>query len=367
LRARLDGAATTIHIADGSLDRVGRLMRAAGLEPGPCAIVSDSRVHKLYGARLRRALVRAGVRPAPAFVVPAGERSKSLARAARLYDGFARAGLERGSPVIALGGGVVGDLAGFVAATWLRGVPLVLVPTSLLAQVDASVGGKTAVDLAHGKNLVGAFYHPRLVVTDPDVLRTLPRRHVRSGIAEAIKVGFALDARLVRWLEQGAPAFAPRTDERARMRVLRGAIERAVRAKLRVVTRDPQERGERALLNYGHTVGHALEAIGGYRTWLHGEAVAMGMLVAARAAVRRGLLTADVETRQARLLAAYGLARRVPPISARKILSAMRLDKKRSAGSLRFVLTRGVGVASFGEPLRRSEVIAALQDTGAAR
>jgi 3-dehydroquinate synthase len=365
LRARLDGASTTIHIADGSLDRVGALVRAAGIAPGPVALVSDARVHRLYGARVRRSLARAGLRAGPSLVVPAGERSKSLSHAARLYDGLAKQGLERGRPVIALGGGVVGDLAGFAAATWLRGVPLVLVPTSLLAQLDASVGGKTAVDLPAGKNLVGAFHHPRLVVTDPQVLVTLPRRHLRAGLAEAAKVGFALDAALVRALERDARSL--RAGGRAALPALRAAVVRAVRAKLRVVARDPREGGARALLNYGHTTGHALETIGGYRRWLHGEAVAMGMLVAARAAVRRGLLAPAVEARQARLLAGLGLPRRLPRVSARKILSAMRLDKKRSAGNLRFVLTRGVGVASFGEPLTRSEVLAALQDAGASR
>jgi 3-dehydroquinate synthase len=365
LRARLDGALTTIHIAGGSLDRAGALVRQAGFAPGPVAVVSDARVERLYGARLRRSLKRAGYDSGSPLVVPAGERSKSLAQVAKLYDGFARRGLERGRPVIALGGGVACDLAGFAAATWLRGVPLVLVPTSLLAQLDASIGGKTAVDLPAGKNLVGAFHQPRLVVVDPLVLRTLPRRHLRSGLAEAAKVGFALDRTLVTNLERAAPAL--RNGGPGAAQALRDTIERAVRAKLRIVTRDPKEGGERALLNYGHTTGHALEALGGYRRFLHGEAVALGMLVAARAAVRRGLLPAAVEARQARLLAALGLPQRIPRISARKILSAMRLDKKRSAGTLRFVLTQGVGVASFGERLKGSEVLAALKDTGAAR
>ena len=365
LRALLSGAPTTIHIADGALDRVGPLLSASGFAPGSVALVSDTRVHALYGARVRRSLVRAGFKPGPSLVVPAGERSKSLAHAARLYDGLARQGVERGRPVIALGGGVVGDLAGFVAATWLRGVPLVLVPTSLLAQLDASVGGKTAVDLPAGKNLVGAFHVPRLVVTDPSVLATLPRRHRIAGLAEAAKVGFALDATLVRRLERDAARL--RAGGRAALPALRAAIDRSVRAKLRLVTRDPREKGERALLNYGHTTAHALETIGDYRRWLHGEAVAMGMLVAARAAVRKGLLQPEVEARQARLLAALGLPQSLPRVSARKILSAMQLDKKRAGNSLRFVLTQGVGVASFGEPLTRSEVLAALQDAGASR
>jgi 3-dehydroquinate synthase len=274
-----------------------------------------------------------------------------------LYEAFARAGLERGRPVFALGGGVVGDLAGFAAATWLRGVPLVMVPTSLLAQVDSSVGGKVGVDLPRGKNLVGAFHQPRLVVIDPDVLQTLPARHVRAGLAEAAKVGWALDRKLALLLE------------RSGLERLEDVIVRAVRAKARVVAADERDQGARQLLNYGHTAGHALEAIGGYRRWIHGEAVALGMAIAARLAVRRRLLSADDEARQLALLARLGFppaARALRGVSARKLFQAMQLDKKRSGGSLRFVLTERMGVASFGHRVGRAEVIAALQDAGCA-
>jgi 3-dehydroquinate synthetase len=267
--------------------------------------------------------------------------------------------------VFALGGGVVGDLAGFAAATWLRGVPLVMVPTTVLAQVDSSVGGKTGVDLAEGKNLVGAFHQPRAVVIDPRVLVTLPRRHVRAGLVEAAKVGMAVDAALFRHLETHAEALA--TGSPSAAGALSVAIARAVRAKARIVSRDERDGGERQLLNYGHTVGHALEALGGYRRWLHGEAVALGMDVAARIACRAGLLSPRAFDRQAAVLSALGMTsprRALAGVSSRKVLQFMALDKKRASGEARFVLTRGVGVASFGEPVKRSEVIAALQDAG---
>lgn len=364
LRVSTVHSTSTIHIARGTLARVGRLARASGLAPGSCAIVTDTRVGKLYGARLKRALKAAGFEVKAYVQVPPGERSKSLRRVAGLYEAFAGAGLERGRPVFALGGGVVGDLAGFAAATWLRGVPLVMVPTSLLAQVDSSVGGKVGVDLAAGKNLVGAFHQPSLVVIDPAVLATLPPRHVRAGLAEAAKVGFALDPTLVKLLERGVVRLRA-GDPRA----LEPVIVRAVAAKARVVSADERDGGRRQLLNYGHTTAHALEAAFEYRRWVHGEAVALGMAVAAALARRKGLLSPATADRQARLLEGLGLpapARALAGVSASKVFNAMKLDKKRDAGSLHFVLTEGVGVASFGNRVGRAEVIAALQDAGCA-
>ena len=354
-----------VAFAPGGLSTLGARMRAAGLVPGPCAVITDRTVDRLYGARTRRALRAAGFVPRAWIAVAPGERSKSLAVATRLFDTLAAAGgLERGRPIVALGGGVVGDLAGFVAATWLRGVPLVHVPTTVLAQLDSSLGGKVGVDLAHGKNLVGAFHQPRLVLVDTRLLETLPPRQVRAGLAEAAKVGFALDRGLVALLEKNAAALV------AGGAVARGplarVIERAATIKLRIVAADERDDGVRQVLNYGHTVGHALEAMGGYRRFLHGEAVALGMLVAATAAVRAGRLPAAVAERQRTLLRALGLPGRLPAgIAARKVLEHMRLDKKSVAGKPRFVLTTGVGVASFGQPLDRSEVLAALEDAGA--
>jgi len=368
LRARFGGATVPLVFAPGGLPTLGARMRAAGLAPGPCALVTDRTVERLYGARARGALRRAGFAPVTTLVVPPGEGSKSLAAAAVLFDRLAAAGIERGRPIVALGGGVVGDLAGFVAATWLRGVPLVHVPTTVLAQLDSSIGGKAGVDLEAGKNLVGAFHQPRLVLIDAHLLATLSRRHVRSGLAEAAKVGFTLDRPLVALLERHAAGLAEGATARSARAALARVIERAVRAKVRVVAADERDDGVRQVLNYGHTVGHALEALGRYRRWLHGEAVALGMTVAANAAVRRGTLAVAVAERQRLLLTALGLPVRLPPgVSARNVLAFMRLDKKNVAGAPRFVLTTRVGVASFGQPLERSEVLAALQDAGAER
>ena len=340
-------------------------MVKAGLTVGPCTLVTDRTVDRLYGAAARRALKRAGFAPVTTLVVPPGERSKSLAHAAVLFERLAAARHERGRPIVALGGGVVGDLAGFVAATWLRGVPLVHVPTTVLAQLDSSIGGKVGVDLEAGKNLVGAFYEARLILADPELLATLPQRHVCAGLAEAVKVGFALDKGLVALLERDATKLA--AGGKAARPALARAIERSARNKARVVALDPRDHGVRQLLNYGHTVGHALEALGEYRRWLHGEAIALGMEVAARIAVERGMLKPAAAARQTALLKALGLPRRLTGgVSARNVLQAMRLDKKNAGGEPRFVLTTGVGVASFGQPVKRSEVIAALQDKGAA-
>jgi 3-dehydroquinate synthase len=364
LKIRLGGTVVPVVFAPGGLATLGARMRGAGLEPGACAVITDRTVDRLYGARVRAALRRGGFVPRAWLVVPPGERSKSLAAAAVLFDRLAEAGLERGRPIVALGCGMVGDLAGFVAATWLRGVPLVHVPTTVLAQLDSSLGGKVGVDLALGKNLVGAFHQPRLVLVDTRLLDTLPTRQVRAGLAEAAKVGMVLDRGLVALLEANAPALVG-GGARARAPLAR-VIERAARVKARIVAADERDDGVRQLLNYGHTVGHALEAMGGYRRFLHGEAVAMGMLVAAAAAVRAGRLPEKVARRQRALLTALGLPGRLPAgIRSRNVLEHMRLDKKTVAGKPRFVLTTGVGVASFGEPLDRSEVIAALQDAGA--
>jgi len=364
IHLRAGAARVPLVIAPGGLSRLGRAMRdLAHLAPGPVTLITDRTVDRLYGATVRRSLKAAGFRPGLSLVLPPGERTKALAPANVLYARLAEAGHERGRPIVALGGGVIGDLAGFVAATWLRGVPLVHVPTTVLAQLDSSIGGKVGVDLPQGKNLVGAFHQPRLVFADPLTLETLPLRQVRAGLAEAVKVGFALDRTLVAHLEQHAVVLA--AAGRAARAPLAVAIERSMRAKARVVAADERDTGVRQLLNYGHTFGHALELLGGYKRWLHGEAVALGIMIAAHAAVRAGLLKPEVRDRQERLLAALGLPRRLARVSARNVLDAMRLDKKSTGGVPRFVLTTGVGVASFGQPLKRSEMLAALQDAGA--
>lgn len=331
------------------------------LATGPRALlVTDDHVGPLYAGAVRAALAAAGLRTATARL-RAGEARKTLPHAARLYERALDCGLDRGDLIVALGGGVVGDMAGFAAATYLRGVALIQLPTTLLAMVDAAVGGKTGVNLSRGKNLVGAFHQPRLVYANLATLATLSRRQLRAGLAEVIKCGMIRDARLFRHLETRLAAVlalepAP----------LASAVLGAVRVKARIVAADEREGGVRALLNYGHTVGHAIETVTRYRRYLHGEAVAIGMQAAARLAVELGVASPSTAARQERLLAAAGLPRVAPALPVAAILAALRRDKKVQAGTLRFVLTSKVGSASVhrqpsATALRRS--IASITNT----
>jgi 3-dehydroquinate synthase len=277
--------------------------------------------------------------------VPAGEVSKSLPEAARLYGEFARRAVDRKTPVIAVGGGVVGDLAGFVAATYNRGLPLVMVPTTLLAMVDSSVGGKVGINLPEGKNLVGAFHQPAAVWIDTNVLDTLPDREYRSGLAEVVKYGVILDAELFAWLEANAEAVLRREPA-----AVVHSVARSCRLKADVVEKDEREEtGLRMVLNYGHTFAHAFESVGGYGSWLHGEAVAAGMACASRLAERRGLIPSDVTSRQVALLRRFGLpTERRMEWDTEALLSVMGRDKKNVGGRPRFILPTRLGhVAAF--------------------
>ena len=362
LNLRYPGRAVTsrVRIERGALDRLGALaLRWTGARHA--VVVSDRRVARLYGARALRSLRRAGFR-ASLVAVPAGERSKSARRLNLLWERFAALELPRDGAVIALGGGMVGDLAGFAAASWLRGVPWVGVPTTVLAQVDSSVGGKTGVDLGAGKNLVGAFHQPAGVLVDPDVLRTLPPRERRSGLAEVVKMGAATDARLFAWTARRAVALAA-GDPGA----LAAAVGRAIRAKARVVQRDERERrsGGRTALNFGHTLGHALEAAGGYRGLRHGEAVAIGMRVAVALSQREMGLTAAERDRIERLLDRLALPRRIPGTRLEALMRAMASDKKRDRSGVRWVLTPRIGHASVPRLISGRVVRAALLEAGA--
>lgn len=353
-------ARSRVRIARGGLDGLGPFARAV-TGARRFVVVSDARVARLYGARALRSLRGAGC-AADLVRVPPGERSKSPWRLARLWERCAALGLDRHDAVVALGGGVAGDLAGFLAATYLRGVPWVAVPTSLLAQVDSSVGGKTAVDLRAGKNLAGAFHQPAGVLVDPDVLRTLPVRHRRAGLAELVKLGMATDERLFGWLEQHADALAAGEPQ-----ALAGAVARSIRAKARVVLADERERegGARAALSLGHTTGHALEAVTGYRVLLHGEAVALGLRVATALSVREAGLRLEDRVRLEVLLDLFGLPWRLPPVPVASLLAAMRRDKKRSGGRVRWVLTPRMGHASVPRLISGRLVRTALLEAGA--
>ena len=360
LRTPGQPASSRIRIARGALDALGRFTRAR-TGARRALVVSDGRVARLYGARALRALRRAGVEAALA-VVPPGERSKRVDRLERLWVALAAGGIGRRDAVVALGGGVVGDLAGFAAATWLRGVPWIAVPTTVLAQADSSVGGKTGVDLAQGKNLVGAFHAPAGVLVDPALLATLSRRQRANGLAEVVKTGFAVDGALFRWAERHADALAAGSPA-----ALEIAVTRSIRAKARVVRRDERERerGPRSALNFGHTLGHAIEAAHGYRGPLHGEAIAVGMRVAAALSVElAGLSDAD-RLRLERLLDRLALPARMPPTRLSALRAAMARDKKRAHAGVRWVLTPRMGHASVPRLISGRRIRAALLAAGA--
>jgi 3-dehydroquinate synthase len=334
---RAASASYPVFVAWGALPDLGRRVVQAGLG-GRAFLIADANVHERWGAAAEEALRSAGFGVA-VYCVPAGEASKSLETAASIYDWLVAQRAERGEAIVALGGGMVCDLAGFVAATFARGLPLVHVPTSLLAMVDAAVGGKVAVDHPKAKNLIGAFYQPRLVLADVSVLQTLPPRELTSGWAEVIKHALIMDEELLRLLEDNAEA-AQRLDPEVAERV----IARSVALKAGVVTEDEREEtGRRMILNYGHTIGHGLEAAAGYAGLLHGEAVAVGMSGAACIAVRLGILAPEIAERQDALLARFGLPPRAPGVDARKALAAMALDKKAQGGAVRWVLLEDIG------------------------
>ncbi len=321
-------------------------------------LVTDSHVAPRYGARLQEALARAsGAPPKIATVVlEAGEAHKNLAAVSQILDALAGLGATRDACVLALGGGVPGDIAGFAAACWMRGIDFLQFPTTLLAMVDSSVGGKTGVDHAAGKNLIGAFHQPRAVVADLDTLTTLPDRELRAGLAEVVKTAGIADAPFFAWLEAHAQALLAHDAE-----ALTHAIATCCRFKAGVVERDEQEHGERALLNFGHTFGHALEAETGYDTLLHGEAVAIGMLLAARLSARLGLAPSEDAERLRALLERIGLpVARPPRLTPAALLARMQLDKKNRADGLRLILWRGIGHAEIVTGVADAEVLAVL-------
>jgi 3-dehydroquinate synthase len=308
-------------------------------------VVTDTNVGRLYGREVHHHLESAGL-SAVLVDVPAGERSKSVECYHELAGVLLRSGIRRNSVVVGLGGGVVGDLAGFVAATVLRGVEYVQVPTSLLAQVDSSVGGKTGIDHAMGKNLIGAFHQPSLVVIDPEVLRTLPPAEFRNGLAEVVKIAAALDARFFRTLERCAHALT-RTDTPLLTRIIRTAVG----LKAGVVQRDEREAGLRKALNLGHTIGHAVESASGYRL-RHGEAVAIGLILEGRLAVTCGVLSVNDHLRLLRLLEAFGLPTRLPRFVDRKeVLAGLAADKKNRSAVPLFVLPKKIGMSAIGVTL----------------
>ena len=320
-------------------------------------IVSDENVAPLYAAGVRRLLQRGDSNLQTAMLaLPVGEAHKNLGAVSKIFDALAQLGATRDACVLALGGGVVGDIAGFAAACWMRGIDFVQMPTTLLAMVDSSAGGKTGVDHSAGKNLIGAFHQPRAVIADLDTLSTLPERELRAGFAEVIKTACIGDAGFFDWLDANADALLAR-DATA----LTHAIATCCRFKAGVVARDECESGERALLNFGHTFGHAIETEAGYGNLLHGEAVAIGMVLAARLSAQLGM-SSDADTRRLRdVLHKFGLPTDLSPnLKPDALLAHMRLDKKNRAGSLRLILWRGIGQAELVEGVSEADVRSAL-------
>ncbi len=347
-----------ILVGWGLISSIGWRMRNAGLA-GTVYVMSDDQVFPLYGRKVTESLGDAGF-SADSFVVPRGEKSKSIEVASQAYDFLVERRAERGGIILALGGGMVGDLAGFVAATYLRGMPLIQVPTSLMAMVDSSIGGKVAINHHEGKNLIGAFYQPRLVLADTETLTTLTERELTSGWAEIVKHGLIRDADYFQFLGQNVEKL-----KRLEREATTEAIRRSVAIKAAVVNEDEKEMGLRAILNYGHTIAHGLETATGYKRLLHGEAVSVGMMGEARIAEKLALLEGKVVERQRSLLLRFGLPVTCPGVDTNAVLKAIELDKKVRQKAVRWVLLRRIGEAVVGHDVPQHVVRSVIEEIGA--
>jgi 3-dehydroquinate synthase len=337
VKVELGANSYDVSVGSGALTQAGVWLKDLGFS-GQAVIITDSHVKKLYAAKLEQALAEAGFAVVVLEIAP-GEEQKTLKSAGRLYDELSDAQTERFTPVLALGGGVTGDLAGFVAATYMRGVPYIQVPTTLLAMADSSIGGKTAIDLGKLKNIVGAFYQPKLVAADIDTLKTLPAVELSNGMAEVIKHAAISDAEFFDYLEKNMEKAIARDAE-----VLEYIVTKNVRIKAAVVTIDEKETGLRQILNYGHTVGHAVEVVSGFKL-KHGQAVAIGMVAEAKISRRLGVLPSNNIERLEKLLVKAGLPTGIPELDNKKLMQAMAHDKKVRRGRLTFALLKSIGEA----------------------
>ncbi len=325
-----------IVIQPGILKQIGHVLQDAGCS-GRVGIVTNPAVNKLYGRVVHRALNEAGFSPF-FIIVPDGEQAKTMKWLAKILDSLVMQRIERQDVILALGGGVTGDVAGFAASTYLRGIPFVQVPTTLVAQVDSSVGGKTGVNHPRGKNLIGAFYQPQIVVIDPGVLKTLPPRQWIAGLAEVIKYGMIADKPFFEYLENHVEGLRSQSND-----VIPHVLKRCCEIKAEVVSGDERESGRRRILNYGHTLGHALEAWGHYKKWIHGEAVGLGMVLEGSLAHYLGMCSKDVVERQDDLIKSVGLPSSMPKMKFLDIWQAMQHDKKVTKGDIHCVLPKGIG------------------------
>jgi len=348
----LRAGAGRILIGERLLPQTGDKCRTLGLL-GRCAIISDSNVAQLFAACVSKSLVSSGFRPI-LITIRAGEKSKTVEQAGAICDRMIAAGFDRQSFVVGLGGGMIGDISGFVAAIYHRGIPHVQIPTTLLAMVDSSIGGKTGVDTGDGKNLIGAFHQPSLVIDDLDALKTLPRREFNQGFAEIIKHAVITDAKMFRTLQSWKVGDAP---------ALQTLIKRNIQIKSRIVGRDERDKtGERALLNFGHTVGHAIERAGNYRKFLHGEAVSLGIVAACAVSTKKAGLPPDQRGAIVDLLRRFNLPTELPRSFPRKrILDAVKFDKKFEGGKVRFVVTPRIGTARITNDVTLDDIHEAVK------
>lgn len=359
IRVHLAERGYDIAIGEGNLATAGRFL-ADRAKTTHIALITDEHVHRPHATQVAESLGEQEIE-VDVIVIPPGEESKSIDVALSLWQGFLELGANRHTVVVAVGGGVVGDLAGFIAATYARGLRLLQVPTSLLAQVDSSIGGKVGINLPEAKNMVGAFHQPVGVLIDPAALSTLPEAEFRAGMAEVVKYGAAMDAGLFDYLETNAAAILEHRPE-----ALRHMIANCCRLKADVVERDEhEETGLRAVLNFGHTFGHAFEAILGYGTLLHGEAVSIGMVLAMRLAERLGRIDAKLVARVRDLLRTFGLPTDVPRLDHDQIIDAMIHDKKSRDGRLRFVLPKCLGQTDLVEDISDNDLRAVLRGVDA--
>jgi 3-dehydroquinate synthase len=334
LELKFDKSQYQVFIGQDLLDGIGKML-LVHMKPDKVAVITDTNVNRLYGERIKKSLDAAGIQNG-ILTIPAGEESKSLEQLNLLYEGLLDLEITRSDVVIALGGGVVGDLAGFASATFLRGVRLIQIPTTLLSQIDSSIGGKTGLNLKKGKNLAGVYHHPVLVVMDTDLLKTLPEKEIISGLAEVVKYGAIRDPKLFSLLENVK-------DNAELLRYPEEMIYRCVKIKAEIVQRDERESGERMLLNFGHTIGHAIENIAGYGRYSHGEAVAIGMAVITKNSERIGLTEKGTANRLNRLLLKLGLPVSADGIGTADIIKAAAFDKKNSGDSINLVLLSKIG------------------------
>ncbi|MBD2197489.1 MULTISPECIES: 3-dehydroquinate synthase [Calothrix] len=346
-----------IAIAPGSLEQLGEKMSSLKLGK-KVLLVSNPTIFKHYGEKAIASLQNAGF-TVSTCILPPGERYKNLNSIQKIYDAALENRLERSATIVALGGGVIGDMAGFAAATWLRGIHVVQVPTTLLAMVDSAIGGKTGVNHPQGKNLIGAFHQPRLVLIDPTVLKTLPVREFRAGMAEVIKYGVIWDAELFAQMEASKHLNQLRY---IKPELIESILIKSCQAKADVVSKDEKEAGLRAILNYGHTIGHAVESLTGYRVVNHGEAVGIGMVAAGQIAVELGMWQTAETERQNALIQKAGLPTQLPSgLDIEGIIDALQLDKKVKAGKVRFVLPTQIGVVTVTDEVPADIIRQVLQ------